>query len=424
MTARRTIRNISPGPSALKALTHPDRLRMLGILRLEGPQTASGLAARLGLNSGATSYHLRQLAQHGFIEDAPELGSARDRWWRAAHESTHTEDDAPAGTPEAEMTGAYLSVIVGRQVEQILAAQARARRRARRVAPRQHRERRHLLADGGRGAHAERAAGGRAARAEGDQSPARRPGAGGRAAVHGADPRLPASRLWRADMTRRPFHALLLAQGAALLGTRLSMIAVPWLVLTELGDPLWAGIVAFAEVAPYVVAKAAGGPLIDRLGARRVSVWTDLLSVLALGAVPLLYAAGLLTPLALVPLMALVGALRGPADAAKYAMVPTVAEATGLALTRVTGLIAGGRAAVRPRRRRARGGARRRRGPGECAGRRCRAGRTGGAGGPGGAARARPARGRVRRRGDRLSRAAARRLALSAVGPDPALRSR
>ena len=42
---------------------------MLGILRTEGATTATALAQRLGLNTGATSYHLRQLAQHGFIVD-------------------------------------------------------------------------------------------------------------------------------------------------------------------------------------------------------------------------------------------------------------------------------------------------------------------------------------------------------------------
>ncbi len=69
--------------SALKALAHPDRLRMLGILRFDGPDTASGLARRMGLNSGATSYHLRQLAKYGFIEPAEDIGNKRDRWWRA-----------------------------------------------------------------------------------------------------------------------------------------------------------------------------------------------------------------------------------------------------------------------------------------------------------------------------------------------------
>lgn len=69
--------------TALKALAHPERLRMLGILRFDGPDTASGLARRMGLNSGATSYHLRQLAKYGFIEPADDIGNKRDRWWRA-----------------------------------------------------------------------------------------------------------------------------------------------------------------------------------------------------------------------------------------------------------------------------------------------------------------------------------------------------
>lgn len=79
---------------ALRALAHPQRLRMLGLLRVEGPATATTLAARLKLNSGATSYHLRQLARHGFIEEDTERGNARDRWWRSRHEATTFLHDA------------------------------------------------------------------------------------------------------------------------------------------------------------------------------------------------------------------------------------------------------------------------------------------------------------------------------------------
>ncbi len=81
-------RTVVPDANGLKALAHPVRLRILGLLRLDGPATASGLAERLGLNSGATSYHLRHLERHGFVLDDAELGNGRDRWWRAAHEST------------------------------------------------------------------------------------------------------------------------------------------------------------------------------------------------------------------------------------------------------------------------------------------------------------------------------------------------
>lgn len=88
---------ITPSATALRALSHPVRLRMLGLLRLEGPATATSLATRLGLNTGTTSYHLRQLAQHGFVVDDEERGNGRDRWWRAAHQSTRT---GPPESPE------------------------------------------------------------------------------------------------------------------------------------------------------------------------------------------------------------------------------------------------------------------------------------------------------------------------------------
>jgi DNA-binding transcriptional ArsR family regulator len=101
---------VTPGPEGLKALSHPGRLRMLGLLRAEGPATATTLATRLGLNSGATSYHLRQLEKHGFVVEDEERGNGRDRWWRAAHTTTRT--DLAATTPEEHDThDAYLQAV-------------------------------------------------------------------------------------------------------------------------------------------------------------------------------------------------------------------------------------------------------------------------------------------------------------------------
>ena len=60
--------------------------------RFGGPATASQLAEKLGESSGATSYHLRQLAAHGFIEDAPEHGKGRERWWKAVHTGLRFDD--------------------------------------------------------------------------------------------------------------------------------------------------------------------------------------------------------------------------------------------------------------------------------------------------------------------------------------------
>lgn len=102
--------SITPGPAGLRALAHPVRLRILGILRHEGPATASGLASRLGLNSGATSYHLRQLAQHGFITDDAERGTGRDRWWKAVHQSTRM-DPATLAEPEQDTFDAYIQAV-------------------------------------------------------------------------------------------------------------------------------------------------------------------------------------------------------------------------------------------------------------------------------------------------------------------------
>ncbi|WP_435229476.1 ArsR/SmtB family transcription factor [Streptomyces sp. Tue6028] len=68
---------------SLRGIAHPLRMELLSVLRQRGPATASMLAERLGESSGATSYHLRQLAAHGFVEDAPEQNKGRERWWRA-----------------------------------------------------------------------------------------------------------------------------------------------------------------------------------------------------------------------------------------------------------------------------------------------------------------------------------------------------
>ncbi|MFF5333941.1 ArsR/SmtB family transcription factor [Streptomyces sp. NPDC013181] len=90
---------------SLRVLAHPLRIRLLSALREYGPATASGLADRLGESSGATSYHLRQLAAHGFVKDDPERGKGRERWWRAAH-AGHAFDADLAHDADPEVRGA------------------------------------------------------------------------------------------------------------------------------------------------------------------------------------------------------------------------------------------------------------------------------------------------------------------------------
>ncbi len=139
--------------------------------------------------------------------------------------------------------------------------------------------------------------------------------------------------------SRRPIMALATAETISLTGTRLSMVAIPWLVLTMTGDPVLTGLAGFAEMLPYVLAKALGGPLVDRLGARRIAIAADLASMAAIALIPLLHLAGLLSIATILPLVALLGIARGPADGAKYSMVPAIAAIGAVPLERVTGIM-------------------------------------------------------------------------------------
>ncbi|MBZ5738001.1 MFS transporter [Nocardioides mangrovi] len=138
--------------------------------------------------------------------------------------------------------------------------------------------------------------------------------------------------------SRTPMRGWLVSEAISLTGTRVSMIALPWFVLTTTGSPTRTGAVALAEMLPLVVLKVLSGPVIDRIGARRVSIACDTASVAAVGAIPLMHEAGLLGFPLLLVLVALAGALRGPGDAAKAALTPAVVAEAGVPMERATGL--------------------------------------------------------------------------------------
>lgn len=114
-----------PDVTQLKALSHPVRLRILGLLRTLGPATASQVARRLDLNSGATSYHLRQLAEHHFIEEAAELGNKRERWWRASTLMTSVNDGDTTTDEGRDTTDAFHQLAVSTSASRMQAAAAR-----------------------------------------------------------------------------------------------------------------------------------------------------------------------------------------------------------------------------------------------------------------------------------------------------------
>lgn len=136
----------------------------------------------------------------------------------------------------------------------------------------------------------------------------------------------------------RPLGGVLAAMAVSLTGTRISAVALPWFVLVTTGSATRTGLVAFCEMAPYVLVKALTGPLVDRIGPRAVSWTTDLASATAAVAVPLLHALHLLSFPLLLVLVAVIGAARGPGDLAKEVMVPEAAERGRVPLERATGL--------------------------------------------------------------------------------------
>ncbi len=92
----------------LKALTHPLRVRMLAVLREHGPATATELAKRFETDTGATSYHLRKLAQYGFVEEVAAEGHPRARRWAAVHASTTWSNSEVAETSEGRVAADWM----------------------------------------------------------------------------------------------------------------------------------------------------------------------------------------------------------------------------------------------------------------------------------------------------------------------------
>jgi DNA-binding transcriptional ArsR family regulator len=91
----------------IRAMVHPIRWRIVEAVD-DGPQTATTIGEALGLSSGVTSYHLRVLAEAEVIEEAPELGKGRERWWRASRPRPYVPTDAKTPEERASRAAARL----------------------------------------------------------------------------------------------------------------------------------------------------------------------------------------------------------------------------------------------------------------------------------------------------------------------------
>ena len=114
---RRTLKDAE----SLKALAHPLRMDLLEMLALDGPRTATELAAVIGSSPSNCSWHLRKLAEHGFVTEVPGA-TGRARPWQAAPEGLSWNEGETE--PEARAAGIGLTeVLLTRELQRLLAAQ-------------------------------------------------------------------------------------------------------------------------------------------------------------------------------------------------------------------------------------------------------------------------------------------------------------
>src|SRR6476659_3643320 len=96
-------------PRALRALAHPTRLKLVGLLRKHGPLTATQAGVLLDEVPASASFHLRQLAKYGLVEEAPG-GRGRERPWQAT--ARFTSWSGVGAGPQMEAAAQLLSSVV------------------------------------------------------------------------------------------------------------------------------------------------------------------------------------------------------------------------------------------------------------------------------------------------------------------------
>ncbi len=111
-------------PRELAALAHPVRIAIVEQLSLDGPMTATELADRLDESPANCSWHLRKLAEHGFVEEAASTGGRRRPWQMTQVGFSWKDAD---DTPEGRRAALALSeLVMNRSLERLREADERA----------------------------------------------------------------------------------------------------------------------------------------------------------------------------------------------------------------------------------------------------------------------------------------------------------
>jgi MFS family permease len=115
-------------------------------------------------------------------------------------------------------------------------------------------------------------------------------------------------------------------------------VALPWFVLVTTGSVARTGITAFATTLPLAIGSVVGGPIVDRVGARRASIVADLGAAAAIAGIPLLHALDVLAFWHVLALAFATGAFEAPGRAARRAMLPDLAGRAGMRLERANSI--------------------------------------------------------------------------------------
>lgn len=126
--------------------------------------------------------------------------------------------------------------------------------------------------------------------------------------------------------TRLPIFGLLVANAVSVFGNTLTVIAIPWFVLQTTDSAAKTGLTGSAIALALALGGFFGGPVVDRLGAKRSSIVADLASGSTVALVPLLYGLGLLQFWLLLTLVFLSALLDAPGMSARMALIPDLAE--------------------------------------------------------------------------------------------------
>ncbi|MCH9817072.1 MAG: MFS transporter [Actinomycetia bacterium] len=136
----------------------------------------------------------------------------------------------------------------------------------------------------------------------------------------------------------RPFLAVEAGTGLSGAANGITIVALPWLVLERTGSATAAGVLAAITAVPTMIAALLSGTIVDKAGRRKVSVISDILSLISVALIPIVdFAFGL--DFGLLAILAVLGAIFDPAGmGAREAMVPEAAEAARLPLAKANGI--------------------------------------------------------------------------------------